>query len=132
MLISDYAIKKPLITIVSMLALVVFGLLALFNLKTDEFPEVTPPFVSLGLIYPGASPDGVESEVCDPVEEQIRSISGVKEVQGKAFDGYATLFIEFEYGKNLNETSELLQDRAPRRRITISASATYDLLGRHG
>ena len=62
MIISDYAIKRPLITIVSMLALVVFGLLALANLKTDEFPEVVPPYVSLGLVYPGASPDGVESE----------------------------------------------------------------------
>ncbi|HEX5581416.1 MAG TPA: efflux RND transporter permease subunit, partial [Gemmatimonadaceae bacterium] len=110
MFISDYAIKRPLITIVSMLALVVFGLLALANLKTDEFPEVVPPYVSLGLVYPGASPDGVESEVLSPVEEQIRSISGVKQVQGKAYDGYALFIIEFEYGKNLAEATQEVRD----------------------
>ncbi|HEY0970779.1 MAG TPA: efflux RND transporter permease subunit [Gemmatimonadales bacterium] len=110
MIISDYAIKRPLITIVAMLALVVFGLLALANLKTDEFPEVVPPFVSVGLVYPGASPDGVESEVLDPVEEQIRSISGVRQVMGKAYDGYALFIIEFEYGKNLAEATQEIRD----------------------
>ena len=110
MFISDYAIKKPLITVVAMVALVVFGLFALTSLKTDEFPEVVPPFVSLGLVYPGASPDGVESEVLDPVEEQIRSITGVKQVQGKAYDGYALFIIEFEFGKNLTEATQEVRD----------------------
>ena len=110
MVISDYAIKKPLITVVAMLALVIFGLFSFFSLKTDEYPEVVPPFVSLGLIYPGASPDGVESEVLDPVEEQIRSIAGVNQVQGKAYDGYALLIIEFEYGKDLSEATQEVRD----------------------
>src|SRR5688572_15534866 len=106
MFISDFAIKRPLVTVVSMLALVVFGLFALMSLKTDEFPEVVPPFVSIGLIYPGASPDGVEKEVLDPVEEKIAAIAGVKQVQGKAFDGYGLVVIEFQFGKNLAEATQ--------------------------
>src|SRR5687767_11739579 len=106
MFISDYAIKRPLITIVAMVALVVFGLFSLVSLKTDEFPEVTPPFVSVSLIYPGASPDGVEGEVLDPIEEQIRSIAGVKQVMGKAYDGFALITVEFEYGKSLTEATQ--------------------------
>ena len=43
MLISDFAIRRPVITIVSMLALVVGGIIALFKLQTDEFPDVAPP-----------------------------------------------------------------------------------------
>ena len=62
MFISDFAIKRPLITVVSMVALVVFGLFALLKLKTDEFPDVAPPVVTVGILYPGASPDGVEKE----------------------------------------------------------------------
>ena len=77
MFISDFAIRKPLITIVSMVALVVFGLFALLKLKTDEFPDVAPPVVVVAVPYPGASPDGVEKEILDPIEEQIASISGV-------------------------------------------------------
>ena len=59
MVISDFAIKRPVVTIVAMLTLVVFGVFALFKLKTDEFPDVNPPFVTVALIYPGASPDGL-------------------------------------------------------------------------
>ena len=69
MLISDFAIKRPMITIVAMVALVGFGLIALLKLQTDEFPDVAPPVVTVGLVYPGASPDGVEREILDPIEE---------------------------------------------------------------
>ena len=72
MFISDFAIKKPLITVVSMLALVVFGMFAFFQLKTDEFPEVAPPVVMTTIVYPGASPDQVERELLEPIEEAIQ------------------------------------------------------------
>ncbi|HEX2716833.1 MAG TPA: efflux RND transporter permease subunit [Gemmatimonadaceae bacterium] len=111
MFISDFAIKRPLVTIVSMLALVAFGLVAFFSLKTDEFPEVTPPYASVGLIYPGASPDGVEKEVLDPVEEQIAAISGVKQIQGKAYDGYGVVIIEFNYGVDMSDATQEIRDK---------------------
>src|SRR3954463_2395864 len=110
MFISDFAIKRPLITVVSMLALVVFGVFALLKLKTDEFPDVAPPFVSVGIVYPGASPDIVEKQVLDPVEEQIQAISGVKQVTGKAYDGYALILIEFLFEKDLNEATQDIRD----------------------
>ena len=69
MIISDFAIKRPLITVVAMVAMVIFGLFALFKLKTDEFPDVNPPFLTVGIVYPGALPDVVESEVLKSVEE---------------------------------------------------------------
>ena len=68
MFISDFAIKRPLVTIVAMVALALFGLVALFKLKTDEFPDVQPPVVMTAIIYPGASPEQVERELLDPVE----------------------------------------------------------------
>ena len=110
MLISDFAIKRPLITVVSMLALVVFGVFALLKLKTDEFPDVAPPFVSVGVVYPGASPDIVEKQVLDPIEEQIQAITGVKQVMGKAYDGYAMIMIEFLFEKDLNEATQDIRD----------------------
>jgi len=110
MFISDFAIKRPLITVVAMVTLAVFGIFALLKLKTDEFPDVAPPFVSVGIPYPGASPDVVEKDVLAPVEEQIQSIAGVKQVQGKAYDGYAFLFIEFQFEKPLNEATQDIRD----------------------
>jgi len=110
MLISDFAIRKPLITVVTMVALVVFGLFALLRLKTDEFPDVAPPWLTVGVIYPGASPEVVEKELLDPIEEQVGSIAGVKRIMSKAYDGYAMLMIEFLYEKDLNEASQDVRD----------------------
>ena len=110
MLISDFAIKRPIVTVVSMLALAVFGLVALSKLQTDEFPDVAPPFVTVGIPYPGASPDGVEKEILDPVEEAISSISGVKNVMGTAEDGFATVMVEFLFDKPLSEATQDIRD----------------------
>ena len=110
MFISDFAIKRPLITVVAMVTLAVFGIFALLKLKTDEFPDVAPPFVSVGIPYPGASPDVVEKDVLAPVEEQIQAISGVKQVQGWAYDGYAMMLIEFQFEKPLNEATQDIRD----------------------
>jgi HAE1 family hydrophobic/amphiphilic exporter-1 len=110
MVISDFAIKRPLITVVTMVALVIFGLFALMKLKTDEFPDVAPPWLTVGVIYPGASPGVVEKEVLDPIEEQVGSIAGVKRIMSKAYDGYALLMIEFLYEKDLNEASQDVRD----------------------
>src|SRR5215218_387396 len=110
MIISDFAIKRPLITVVTMVALVIFGIFALLKLKTDEFPDVAPPWLTVGIIYPGASPEVVESEVLKPVEEQIGSIAGVKRIMGKAYDGYSMMMIEFLFDKDLNVASQEVRD----------------------
>ncbi len=110
MIISDFAIKRPLVTVVAMVALVIFGTFALLKLKTDEFPDVAPPWLTVGIVYPGASPEVVESEVLKPVEEQIGSIAGVKRIIGKAYDGYSMLMIEFLYEKDLNVASQEVRD----------------------
>src|SRR5258708_39348610 len=110
MIISDFAIKRPLITVVAMVALVIFGLFALLKLKTDEFPEVSPQFLTVGIVYPGASPEVVESEVLKPVEEQIGSISGVKRIIGKAYDGDQMVMIGVILGQDMNGASEGRRD----------------------
>jgi hydrophobic/amphiphilic exporter-1 (mainly G- bacteria), HAE1 family len=119
MFISDFAIKKPLVTTVAMLTLAVFGLFALLKLKTDEFPDVAPPVVTVGIPYPGASPDGVAKEILDPIEEQIASITGVKHVSGKAYDGYGLIMVEFQFGKDLAEATQDLRDAISAKRADL-------------
>ncbi|PAP77114.1 efflux RND transporter permease subunit [Rubrivirga marina] len=110
MFVSDLAIRRPLVTVVAVLALVAFGLVALLRLETDEFPEINPPFFVVGVAYPGASPDGVEREVLDPIEEAVRGISGVERIQGTAFDSYAQLSVEFSFGTDRQEASTEIRD----------------------
>jgi HAE1 family hydrophobic/amphiphilic exporter-1 len=110
MFISDNAIRRPILTITAMVALVVFGLFALFTLKIDEFPDVNPPFVNVAIPYPGASPETVERELLDPIEEAIASISGVEKMMGKAEDGFASILIQFVYEKPLQEATQDVRD----------------------
>ena len=110
MLISDFAIKRPVITVVSMVALVVFGLVALTQLDTDEFPEVTPPIVVLAVPYPCASPDNVEREIVEPIEESLAGISGVRKIESSSLDSFATITIQFTYEKDLQEAVQEIRD----------------------
>ena len=110
MFISDVAIKRPVITIVTMLALVVFGIAALFQLDTDEFPDVQPPIVAVAVPYPGASPDVVEREVVDPIEEVISGISGVDKITSNSLDSFATIIVQFVFEKDLQQGTQEIRD----------------------
>ncbi len=110
MWISDTAIKGPVITLVSMLALVVFGLAALFQLDLDEFPEVNPGVVAVAIPYPGASPDVVEREVIDPIEEVISGISGLDRMQSNSLDGFGTIIAQFIFAKDMQEAAQEIRD----------------------
>ncbi|MHB8872984.1 MAG: efflux RND transporter permease subunit [Myxococcaceae bacterium] len=112
MLISDFAIKRPVVTITAMLALVVFGVFALISLDTDEFPDIQAPVIGVSIVYPGASPETVEREVLEPVEQAIFAISGVDGPQTSsiATDGLAQLTVQFVYEKDLQEASQDIRD----------------------
>ncbi len=111
MFISDFAIKRPVVTIVSMLALVVFGTFALLQLEVDEFPEIAPPVVSVSLPFPGASPDQVERDLIDPIEEGISSISGLKKMDSQSLDSFGVIVAEFEFGKEPAEAVQEIRDK---------------------
>jgi len=110
MFISDFAIRRPVITVVSMVALVVFGLVSLVLLQTDEFPDVAVPLVVVSVPYPGASPDNVEREIVEPVEEAIAGISGVKKVTSNSLDSFAVVMVEFTFEKDLQEATQEIRD----------------------
>ncbi|MFB3852754.1 MAG: efflux RND transporter permease subunit [Vicinamibacterales bacterium] len=110
MFISSFAIRRPIITIVAMVALVVFGIAGLAMLKTDEFPDVQPPVVVVSILYPGAAPENVEREVLEPVEDGISGISGVERINSSALDSFAIFIVEFAYEKDLQEATQQIRD----------------------
>ncbi|HET9236648.1 MAG TPA: efflux RND transporter permease subunit [Oligoflexus sp.] len=111
MWISNFAIKNPVVTIVTTLALVVFGAIALFILDTDEFPEVNPPVISIAVPYPGAAPETVEREVVDRMEEAFAAISGVDEIQSTSMDSFGIITVTFDFEKDLQQASQDIRDK---------------------
>src|ERR1700710_399992 len=110
MFISDFAIRRPIITVVTMLALVIFGLASLARLDTDEFPDLDQPIVFIGIAYPGASPDVVEREVVTRLEDKISGISGVDKVNSTSTDGFAQIVIQFVFSKDVNQATQDVRD----------------------
>jgi HAE1 family hydrophobic/amphiphilic exporter-1 len=110
MFISDLAIKRPVLTIVSMLALSLFGIVALTLLDTDEFPEIDAPIVVIAIPYPGASPDIVEREVIEPIEEVISGISGVDRMRSNSLDSFGTIVVEFVFEKDPQTATQEIRD----------------------
>ena len=110
MFISDFAIRRPIITVVTMIALVIFGIAALSKLQTDEFPDIDAPIVFIGIVYPGASPDQVEREVVDRIEDRISGIAGLDILRSTSTDGFAQIVAQFQFGKPTDQATQDVRD----------------------
>ncbi len=110
MFISDFAIRRPIVTTVVMIALVTFGIFALVKTDVDEYPDISAPVIFVAVAYPGASPRQVEREVVDRMEEQFNGISGLDRIESKSTDGFAQITVFFQFSKNVDEASQDIRD----------------------
>ena len=110
MFLSEFSIKRPVVTVVITLALMVFGWFALKDLKTNQTPDVQPPVLLVSIPYPGASPETVEREVLNRIEDSLASISGIRDIRSYARDSFATIVVFFEFDKNLIEAAQEIRD----------------------
>ena len=106
MWISDTSIKRPVTTITVMAAIVIFGWISFTRLGIDLFPEIDFPYVSVTTILQGASPEVIDNDVTDVLEEQIKTISGVKNIMSQSYEGYSQIVVEFELEKNVDIAAE--------------------------
>ncbi|MBV8502271.1 MAG: efflux RND transporter permease subunit [Paucibacter sp.] len=106
MLISDFAIKKPLATVVFIISIMALGLLALSKLKVNQNPDVQIPILVVIVPYPGASPETAEREIVNRLERPLQAVSGVTEVQANAQEGQAVFVMKFDFKKNLIEATD--------------------------
>ncbi len=106
MFLSDFSIKRPIATIVLIIAMMALGLLALKKLRVNQNPDVEVPFILVNIPYPGASPDTVEREIINRLEKSLNSITGVKELDASANEGNAQFFLQFDFKKNLIDASD--------------------------
>jgi HAE1 family hydrophobic/amphiphilic exporter-1 len=128
MFISDFAIERPIITVVTMIAIVVFGLSALTRLETDEFPDIDQPIVFIGIAYPGAAPDVVEREVVTRLEDQISGVSGVDKLNSTSTDGFAQIIVQFVFSKDADQATQDIRDAISAVRSQLPAEILEPLI----
>lgn len=95
MWLTRISVKYPVFTIMMMLCLLVLGLSSWQRMDVEEFPDVDFPFVVVYTSYAGASPETVESEITKKMEDQINTISGLKQIVSQSSEGLSTIIVEF-------------------------------------
>ena len=105
MSIYSSSVKRPVTTILIFVGLMVMGLYSLTKLPVDLYPEIELPFIGVVTTYNGASASDIETNVTRPVEDALNSVSNLKEITSTSSDGLSVIFMNFEYGTNLDEAS---------------------------
>src|SRR5581483_8166622 len=142
---SAIAIKRPVFTVMVVVALMVFGVLGLSRLGTDLFPDVSFPVVVVNIPYPGASPSEVEQLVSKPIEDSVVSLNGLDRVRTLSREGLSQTIIIFKLGVDIQEAATQVRERVAQTRyklpeevkepaitrvdVAASAALTYTLGG---
>ncbi|EFE69954.1 integral membrane efflux protein [Streptomyces viridosporus ATCC 14672] len=98
--------QRALIGLMSIIALV-FGAIAIPQLKQQLLPTIELPMVSVIAPYQGASPDVVEKQVVEPIEANLEAVDGISGITSKAGEGNAVIMASFDFG---NDTEQLVAD----------------------
>ena len=125
MFLSDFSIKRPVATVVIIIALMCLGLMALQQLRVNQIPDVEQPLLVVTIPYPGASPDTVEREVINRIEKAFQSISGVDEVRSTASEGQARLVVIFKFSKNMIEAADEIRNAIGTVRYKLPTEMLY-------
>lgn len=110
MFLSNFSVKRPIATVVLIIAMMCLGLLALNKLRVNQNPDVEFPLIVVSIPYPGASPETAEREITNRLEKSLQSISGVNELTSTSAEGSATIVMRFNFGKNLIEASDEIRN----------------------
>ncbi|HEX7055234.1 MAG TPA: efflux RND transporter permease subunit [Burkholderiales bacterium] len=95
MWITRISVANPVFATMMMAALLVLGLFSCSRLPVEQFPEVSFPVVVIDTEYPGASPESVEEELTRRIEESVNTISGIKTLSSRSYEGRSVVIVEF-------------------------------------
>jgi HAE1 family hydrophobic/amphiphilic exporter-1 len=96
------AIKRPVMILMGVVALVIFGLMAYFQMPASLMPDATLPYVTIQTVYPGANPQVIESQITVKIEDQVSAISGLDSLQSYSMANVSIVVVAFNLGKDEN------------------------------
>ncbi|HVP27748.1 MAG TPA: efflux RND transporter permease subunit [Myxococcota bacterium] len=115
----DLCIERPVLTLMMTLSLVVFGVLGYQRLGVDQFPKMEFPVVMVSARLEGASPEVVESDVTDILEEQLNTIAGVRSLRSTSTQGSSTISVEFQLDRPIDVAAQDVRDKVARARYAL-------------
>ena len=101
-MIPKFSVKKPYTVAVSVIMVIILGVVSFTNMTTDLLPSIDLPYAIVNTVYPGASPEKVESSVTKPLEQGLATISGLKNISSVSSENSSTVILEFEQDVNMD------------------------------
>ena len=111
MWITRTSINQPVFTTMVMLALLVLGVFSYFLLPVEQMPDVSSPYVSIEIEYPGAPPEAIESDVIRPIENVVNTVDGVKRIYATTREGNGFMGIEFRLNADIDVGAQEVRDK---------------------
>jgi HAE1 family hydrophobic/amphiphilic exporter-1 len=106
---SEPFIRRPVMTAVLTVSVILFGALAYWQLPVNDLPAVDYPVIQVTVGYPGASPDTIANNIATPLERQFMQINGLEVVTSKSTQGVATFTLQFALEKNIDAAATDVQ-----------------------
>jgi HAE1 family hydrophobic/amphiphilic exporter-1 len=123
MRIADFSIRRPVFAVMLIGALVALGMVSLGRLGTDLFPRIEFPFMAVTTLLEGATPETIESEVTDAIEEQLNTIGGVDDLRSISSEGVSQVFIQFALEEDADQRAQDVRDKVARARGDLPLDA---------
>ncbi len=108
---AEICIQRPVFATVLILSLVVVGIVSYFNLGVDRFPNVDFPMVTVTTTVVGASPEEMETDVTDKIEEAVNTISGIDQLTSISSEGISLVMVQFELEKDGDVATQEVRDK---------------------
>jgi HAE1 family hydrophobic/amphiphilic exporter-1 len=114
---AEICVRRPVFATMLVMSLVVVGAFSFFSLGVDLFPKIDFPTLTVTVVNPGASPQEIETEVTEKIEEAVNSISGIDELRSTSIEGISQVFVQFLLDKDVevafNEVQQKVQNVIP-------------------
>ncbi len=111
MTLSEISIKRPVLSTVFILIIVLFGIIGYTNLPVREYPSVDNPIITVGVSYPGANADVIEKQITEPLEQSINGIPGIRSLISQSSQGRSRITVEFELTVDMETAANDVRDK---------------------
>jgi HAE1 family hydrophobic/amphiphilic exporter-1 len=108
---AEVCVKRPVFATMLILSLVVVGTFSFFSLGLDLFPKIDFPTITVTVVNPGASPEEIETEITEKIEEAVNTISGIDELRSSSVEGVSQVFVQFILEKDVNVAAQEVENR---------------------
>lgn len=112
--ISEINIKRPVLSTVMMLVILLFGFIGYWFLGVREFPSVDQPIISVNVSYPGANADVIMNQITEPLEQNINGIPGIRSLSSVSSQGSSRITVEFELSVDMETAANDVRDKVSR------------------